>query len=107
MGRSPDIARDPSRSRSVQGREIAERLQAGKEEVCAAPDCREGWQARDLLANWTLGHFEFQRAVLVADDRIAFVSEFVKVPVVRPDILRELELPDKAAADHKGRDSSV
>ena len=34
-----------------------------------------------------------------ADDRVAFVTELVKVSVVCPDVLRELELSDKACTD--------
>ena len=42
-----------------------------------------------------------------ADDGIAFVAEFVEVPVVYPDVLRELELADEARADDEGGDPAL
>ena len=39
-----------------------------------------------------------------ADDRVPFVAQLVEVPVVDPDVLRELELADKARADDEGGD---
>ena len=43
----------------------------------------------------------------MADDRVAFIAEFVKTPIVGPDILRELELADEARADHERRDTAL
>ncbi len=53
-------------------------------------------------------YFEFQRAVLMADDQeVAFVAELVKISIVRPDVLRELELADQARADRERRDAAL
>src|SRR6266516_6425224 len=68
-------------------REVSKRLDAGQQEVRATSHGGEGWQAVDFLADRPLGNIEFERAVLSADDRVAFVAEFVKVPVVHPDVL--------------------
>src|SRR5262249_47795268 len=75
--------------------------------VGAASDRGEGRQTDNLLADRTFGDFEFQRPVLVTDDRVAFVAEFMKISVVRPDVLRELELSNEAPADHKSRDAAL
>ena len=77
-----------------------QRFDTGEEKVGTTPDGSEGRQSGDFLADWTLGNFKFECTILVADDRITFIAEFVKVTVVRPDILRELELADQARADH-------
>ena len=88
-------------------REISKRLDAGEEKVSAASHGGEGRQAGDLFADRTLGDFEFERAVLMADDRVALVAELVKIPVVHPDVLRELELPDEARADHESGNAAL
>ena len=91
----------------IQCREISKRLDAGEEEVGAASHGGECRQARDFFADRALGNFVFERAVLVADDRVAFVTKLVKVPVVRPNVLRELELADEARADHESGDPTL
>ena len=45
--------------------------------------------------------------MVIADDRVALVAELVEILVVDPDILRELELADKARADDEGRDAAL
>lgn len=79
---------------------------AGQEKICAASHRREGRQPEDLFPDRALRDFVFQRAVLMADDRVAFVAEFVKIPVVHPDILRKLELSNEARANHE-RDNAA
>src|SRR6516165_5979269 len=91
----------------TQRSEVAERFDTGEEKVGATPHSGEGWQSGDFLADRTLGNFKFECTVLVADDRITFVAEFVKVTVVSPNILRELELTDQARADHKSGDATL
>src|SRR3954465_5113466 len=73
-------------------RQAPQRLNAGQEKIRAASHRREGGQAGDLLADRALRDFVFQSAVMMADERIAFVAEFVKIPIVHPDILGKLEL---------------
>ena len=71
---------------------------------------RDGGERRkpcDLLADRPLGDLEFQRAVLVADDRVVLVAEFVEILVVGPDVLRELELADEARADDERGDAAL
>ena len=87
--------------------EISQRLEAGQEKVGAAPHGRECRQAGDLLADRPLRDLVFQRAVLVADDRVALVAELVEIPVVHPHVLRELELADQARADHERGDAAL
>jgi len=72
--------------------EVAERFDTGKEKIGASLDGSEGRQSGDFLADGTLGNFKFKCSVLAADDRIAFIAEFVKVTVVCPYVLGELEL---------------
>ncbi len=93
--------------RPSDAREVSKRLDAGQEEVGAASDGGEGRQPCDLLPDRPLRDLEFQRAVLLADDRIALVAEFVEIPVIDPHVLRELELADEARADHEGRDPAL
>src|SRR5207248_8754104 len=54
----------------------------------------------------SLGDLEFQRAVLVADDRIALIGEFVEVLSIGSHVLRELELADETRATNEGGDAS-
>src|SRR3954452_1522515 len=72
-----------------------------------ASDRGERREALDGLADRSPGDLVFQRAVLVADDRVALVAELVEVPVVGPHVLSELELADQAPADHEGRDPAL
>src|SRR5262245_18590689 len=83
-------------------RKEAKPLDAWEEEVGAASYRGEGWKPLDHLPNGSLGDLVFQRAVLGADDRIAFVAEFMKRPIIGPDVLSKLELPDKTGATHEG-----
>ncbi len=87
--------------------EVSKRLDAGEKEVGAASHGGEGRQAGDFFANWALGDFVFERAVLSADDRVAFVAELVKVPVIRPNVLRELKLSNEARADYECCDAAL
>jgi hypothetical protein len=66
----------------VQPREVAERLDAGEEEVGAPPDGGEGRQPGDPPPDRALRDLEFQGAVLVADDRVALVAGFVEGKLV-------------------------
>ncbi len=58
--------------------EVAQRVDAGQEEVGAAADGGEGRQPLMLLADRPLGDREVERAVLSADDRVALVAELVE-----------------------------
>src|SRR6478609_996006 len=91
----------------IQCSEVSKRLDPGEKEVGAASYGGEGRQAGDFFADWALGDFVFERAVLIADDRVAFVAELVKIPVVRPNVLRELELSNEARADHECCDAAL
>src|SRR5580698_8113999 len=94
-------------SRHSQFREVTQRLEARKKKVCAAPNRRECRQAFDRLADRPLRDLELQRAVVVTDDRVSFVTEFVKVAVVHPHVLGKLKLANQARADHERRNSSL
>src|SRR4029079_5167565 len=63
-------------------REPSKRFDPRKEKVSPTPDSRECRQTRDLFSDWTLGDFEFERAVVIADDGITLIGKFMKVPVV-------------------------
>jgi hypothetical protein len=78
-----------------------ERFDTGQEKVGATPHGSEGRQSGDFFSDWTLRDLKFECAVLVADDRIALIAQFMKITVISPDILRELELADQACADYK------
>ena len=86
---------------------MSKRLEARQKEVSPAPDIRECRQPCDFLPNRALRDFVFQGTVLVAADRIALVAQFVKVPVVHPNVLRELELSNEARADNEGGDAAL
>src|SRR6516165_498735 len=87
--------------------EPAQRLQSRQEEVCSAAYGGKGREARDLPANRPLWDLEFECPVLRTDDRIPLIPQLVEVPVVHPDVLRELELPDETRADHERRDTAL
>ena len=60
----------------------------------------------DLFPDGPLWDGHVVRAVMRADERIALVSELVKLRIVGPHVLREFELPDQAgAADKRGNAS--
>jgi hypothetical protein len=86
---------------------VLERFDSREKKVGSAPHGGEGWQSGDFLADWTLGDFKFERTVLMADDRIAFITELVEVRPIRPNVLQELELTDKARAEHKRCDAAL
>src|SRR3954453_10040100 len=86
--------------------DVSKRLDPREEEVSAASHGGEGRQTRNSFSYRTLGDLKFKRAVLVADERIAFVAELVKAPIVHPDVLGELELAYQAPADHEGGDAA-
>src|SRR5205807_3977235 len=44
---------------------------------------------------------EYQRAVVGADDRVALLAQLIDVPVIRPHILGERELPEDTGATHE------
>src|SRR2546430_2187961 len=104
--RGPSLPKNRSAD-GIQCRKVSKGLDAGEEKVRSASDRGEGRQTDNFLADRTLGDFEFQRAVLVSDDRVAFIAEFVKVSIVRPDVLCELELTNEARADHEGRNAAL
>src|SRR4051794_35859033 len=87
-------------------REIPQGLQPGQKEIGAAFHAGESRQSLDRLSNRAPGNLELERPVVIADDGIALVAELVKIRIVRPDVLRELELTDEARADHEGRDAA-
>src|ERR1700730_10389498 len=108
MSGYPDTSETCSFSTDIaQCREVSKRLDAGEKEIGAASHAGEGRQAGDFLSDWALGDFVFERAVLSADDRVAFVAELVKIPVVRPNVLRELELSNEARADYEIFDATL
>src|SRR5204863_911337 len=82
--------------------EVTECLEARQEKVRTTTNRRECRQALDRLADRPFRNLEFQCAVLVADDRVALVAEFVKVAVVRPHVLGKLVLPDETGAPNEG-----
>jgi hypothetical protein len=77
--------------------DVSKRLEARHKKVGPTSDGREGWQTGDFLSDGALRDFVFERAILGADDRVAFVAELVKVPIICPNVLRELELSDEAS----------
>src|SRR5690349_19932496 len=97
----------PSACSAILRCQIAEPLQAWEEEVGAAAHRRKREQTRELSSNRPFRNLEFQRPVLVADDRVVLVPELVKVLVVGPHVLRELELTDEARANNERGDAAL
>src|SRR6516164_5193626 len=87
---------------AAEGGEPFERSNARQKEVGPSAQCSESRQTLDRLADRPLGNLEIQRPVLRADERIMLVAEFVKVSIVDPHVLRELELADEVGATDKG-----
>src|SRR5215207_5824155 len=81
--------------------QVPQRLQHRKKEVGPAPNGRERREASDALFDRTLRNLVLQCSILRPDDRIALIPELVKVLVVDPYVLGELELPDETGADHE------
>src|SRR5690348_6689071 len=82
-------------------------LQAWQEEILAAAAGRKRGQPLDRLAHRPLRNLVLEGAVVRADERIALVAELVKIPIVDPDVLRELELPHEARADDERGDTAL
>src|SRR5262249_11826723 len=91
----------------IQCREIAERFDTWEKEVSAALHGGKGRQAGDCFADRTLGNFKFERTVLLSDDRIVFIAKLVKVAIISPHVLKELELADEACAYDKSGDATL
>ncbi len=91
--------------RSSRVREVAQRGDAGQEEIGTAFQRREGGKPGEHFFSDRAagGNGEFQRAVLDSADRVVLVVEFVEGLVVDPDVLCELELPDQAGTDDECR----
>src|SRR5262245_35905198 len=87
--------------------EVLQGLQTRPEEVRAAAHGRERGQSANHLSDRTLRDLVLERSVVRPDDGVSLVAELVEVLVVRPHVLRELELADEARADHEGRDPTL
>src|SRR5262245_50566875 len=87
----------------AQATQVVQRLQPRQEEVRPSPNGGERRYPGDAPPYRPLRDLELQCPVLCADDRIALVAELVEVLVVDPHVLRELELPNQARADHERR----
>src|SRR4051812_30383780 len=85
----------------AQVRKVLECSPAGQEEGGPPAGGGKRGQTGDRSSDRSLGNLVFERAILIADHRIALVAELVEALVVRPHVLRELELADEAAADHE------
>src|SRR5207247_3255834 len=95
------------KSQGLKRSQVPQCLNSGKEKISAALERREGWQASYFSADRTFRDGEIESTVLISDKWVSFVAEFVKIPVIDPDILRELVLPHQACTENKGRNSTV
>src|SRR5262245_42630027 len=100
-------ARGRRSARAAEPGEILEPLEAGQEEIRAAAAGGERRQPLDRSLDRPLRNLVLERAVVGADERVALVAELVEVLVVDPDVLRELELPDQARAQHERGDAAL
>ena len=74
------------------GREVTQRFNARKEEIGTPLESRECWQARNFFSYRSFGDRKVERAVLIANKGIAFVTQFMKIWIIDPDILGEFKL---------------
>src|SRR5215216_2380368 len=81
--------------------EVTQCFDTGKQKICTSLDRRECRHTRYLLADRPFRHGEIECAVLVADERVPFVAQFVKIRVIDPDILRKLKLPHEACTQNE------
>jgi hypothetical protein len=95
------------KSQGLKRSEVPQCLNSGKEEISAALERREGWQAGYFSADRTFGDSEVESTVLISDKWVSFVAEFVKIRVIDPDILRELKLPYEACTKYECRNSTI
>src|SRR5689334_7414173 len=94
----PDgLRREAQIEHVLQRGEVFQCRNSGKEKVSAALQCREGWQASYFSTDRTFGDSEVERTVLISYQWVSFITEFVKIRVIDPDILRELKLPYEAS----------
>ena len=78
-----------------------------EEEIGPTLHRRECWQARYFLSKRPSGYCHVKRAVLVPDDWIPLIAEFMKLRVVDPDVLRKLELSHEARTKHESGNASI
>ena len=88
-------------SNGLKRSEVLECLNSGKEKIGAAFNSREGWQAGYFSADRASGDSEVKSTVLISNKWISFVAKFVKIPIIDPDILRELKLPYEACTKNE------
>src|SRR3954453_17608570 len=93
-------------SSTAKRREVSQRFQAGQEEIGSSPDRGKCRQTLDRLADRPLWDFEIERAVMAADDWVSLIAEFMKVAVVHPHVLGELELTDETRTNDESCDTA-
>src|SRR5947209_7830385 len=86
---------------------VSECLHPWQKEVCTSHYRREGRQPRYLLADRPFRHGKIEAAILVADQRVSFVPQLVKIRVIDPDILRELELAHEASTQNESCNAAI
>src|SRR5438876_436013 len=91
----------------TQRRQVSERPYTRQKEVSAGSDRGESWQALDLFPNGPLWDGHVKSAVLCTENRVALVSQLVKVWVVRPHVHRKFKLADEARTAHERGDASL
>jgi hypothetical protein len=79
----------PESEEGLKRSEVPQCLDSGKEKISTVPERCEGWQACYLFADRPLRHAEIEGAILVADEWVSFVAQFVKIRIIDPDILCE------------------
>ena len=95
------------KSQGLKRSQVPQCLNSGKEKISAALERREGWQAGYFSADRTFGDSEVETTVLSSNKWVSFVPEFVKIRVVDPDILRELELSHEACTKNERGNSTI
>ena len=95
------------KSQGLKRSQVPQCLNSGKEKITAALERREGWQAGYFSADRTFGDSEVESTVLIADEGVSFVAEFVKFWVIDPDILCELKLPYEACTKDECRNPTI
>jgi hypothetical protein len=72
----------------LESREVSQTLNARKKEICTSPDLGNAGRPVTLLRIGSPRDCHAKCTILVADDRVSFGAQFVKIRIIDPGILQ-------------------
>src|SRR3954453_10189637 len=87
--------------------EESKRPDTGKKEVRPTPNRGERGQTLVPFANGAFRNCHIERAVVIADDRVALVVQILELRIVDPDVHRKFKLANQTRAADEGGDAAL